>query len=266
MKEGDKTKVKRAGVSSIWRRLGLVFGQPWIGPTIYDKTTARGRKLIGTDKDQEALEAFAAFFDKRAVMGRIIRRRNSTAIFDLIRLSEKYGPARQYLNNLADQIAAEIEAQKAGDEDISDWCTIVRHQGQFDKAWELYNKLLQDQPSGCSTAGKLANVVYPRLISEKRYKEALETAQENARWAIEELEPVTRHAEEQARLLTYWLPSVFEAFEVLLANNETALSEALEKWALQIKPNQAVYEGLIKAAQRADHSDVADRLSLAKNS
>jgi len=242
----------------------LVFGQQWVPSTAHDQVVAKGRKLAAQGDFAGALEAFTAFYSKRTLMGRIIRRRNATVVFDLIKLAEVHEPAGLALSNLAGEIETEIVAQTAGDEDISDWCTLVRHLEKFDHAWELYNKLLKN-PSEAAAAAKLANVVYARLIGEKRYEEALPTARENARWAIDEVAPEVTVAGEQAQLFTYWLPSAYEAYEVLLACDENKLCAELETWALKITPRERVLEGLLAAAERADKAEAVQKLKQSKN-
>ena len=208
-----------------------------------------------------ALDGFLAFYNKRKLMGGLIRRRNATVVFDLLKLGDVYPPAKEAIISIACEIEGEISGQTAADEDISDWCTIIRHQGQFDRAWALYNQLLA---GGAASASKLSGVVYGQLIAERRYKEALNTAQENARWTLEEVDPSPKATAEKAQLFTYWLPSVYEAFEVLLAADEKEWCASLEKWALRIAPQPSIYDGLIRAAQRAEHGDVAERLTQAK--
>lgn len=235
--------------------------ESWLPRTSFDQSVIRGRKLAASGDQAGALEAFLAFYNRRAAIGQLIRRRNATVVFDLLKLGDSYQPAKDAITSIANEIEGEISRQLAGDEDISDWCTIIRHLGQFDRAWALYNKMLDQK---ATSAAKLACVVYAQLTAEKRYPEALDTALENARWTLEEVDPKPKTTEDQAQLFTYWLPSVYEAFEVLLAANDKQSCDALEQWAMSIAPHPSIYDGLIKAAQRAEHTDVAERLILAK--
>jgi tetratricopeptide (TPR) repeat protein len=227
-----------------------------------DQSVIRGRKLMEKGDQAQALEAFMTFYSRRLMVGHLIRRRNSNVVFDLLKLADAYPPAAQAVAMIADQIAGEIRGHLAGDEDISDWCTIIRHLGQFDRAWDLYNELLTKDKV---TAAKLSGVVYAQLITEKRYNEALDTALENTRWTLDEVEPQPKNADDQTQLFSYWLPAIYEAFEVLLACGEKEQSAALEQWAMSITPQASIYDGLIKAAQRAGKTEVAERLILAKS-
>ncbi len=221
----------------------------------------RGRRFVQAGDQAQALQAFMEFYSRRSALGHLIRRRNSNVVFDLLNLADSYPPARDAVVDLALVMEGEIRGQLATDEDISDWCTIVRHLGDFDRAWELYNQLVaKNDPR----AGKLTGVVYARLIADRRFSEALATALENTRWTLEEVDPRPKTTDAQTQLFSYWLPAVYEAFEVLLACGAKQECCDLENWAMKITPQPSIYDGLIKAAEKAGNTEVAERLSAAK--
>ena len=246
----------------MWHSLKSILRQPFILTSTQDPSVLAGRKHLKVGNHAGALTAFLNFYQRRAIVGLLIRRRNSNVVFDLLKLSDIYAPAKDAIVALASEIELEIRQQTASNEDISDWCTIIRHLGDFDRAWSLYNTLLEQK---CENAPKLTAVVYGKLIAEQRYVEALPTAIENALWTLEEVDPAPKNNSDQVQLFTYWLPSVYEAFEVLQAANENELCKSLEQWAMTIPPQPVVYDGLINAALRANHQDVADRLSIEKS-
>jgi len=51
---------------------------------------------------------------------------------------------------------------------------------------------------------------------------------------------------------------------VLLACGDKEWCNSLEQWAISVDPKPSIYDGLIKAAQRAEDQAVAERLTLAK--
>jgi len=260
--ESDKAQNPIAKLASLIRRLlDPSWREEFAGIAAQDKSVVLGRKQAARGEQAAALTSFMAFYGHRSSMGHLIRRRNSHVIFDLLKLSDTFEPAKTTIITISHEIEVDIRAQTASEEDVSDWCTIVRHLGQFDRAWELYNSLINER---ADIAEKLTAVIYGQLVGQKRYKEALATALENARWTLEEVNPKPKNTDEKAQLFTYWLPSVYEAYEVLQAMEEKEWCTSLEKWALSIGPQPAIYDGLIKAALRAEKSETAERLAEAK--
>ncbi len=263
MTESEKPNqiAKTGGVAPGWGSLGSWLQQAFAPRGGQDPDVTKGRKLAKAGDYSQALSSFMQFYARRKSIGHLIRRRNANAVFDLLSLADIYPPAKEAAVGLAQSIEDEIAAQQASDEDISDWCTIIRHLGELDRAWQLYNALLAKNDT---RAGKLAGVVYAQLIAEKRFAEARETAMENARWTIEEVDPQPKNMADQTQLFSYWLPAVYEAFEVLLACNDKEQSSDLEKWAMKITPQASIYDGLIRAAEKAGSSETAARLAEAR--
>lgn len=102
---------------------------------------------------------------------------------------------------------------------------------------------------------------FSRLVVERKYKEAHDTAVSEAKLVPEELDYVRNN-----KLVPYdkrhiYLRRALEYYEVLLATKETALAMTLEAEMWKTLPEKACLEKMLEVSKRAGNSEAVNRLN-----
>lgn len=102
---------------------------------------------------------------------------------------------------------------------------------------------------------------FSKLVAQKQYREAHDTAVVEAKLVPEELEYVRGN-----KLVPYdkrhiYLRRALEYYEVLLATKEDALAQQLEKEIFKTLPETACLERMLEVSNRVNNSNANSRLN-----
>lgn len=102
---------------------------------------------------------------------------------------------------------------------------------------------------------------FSKLVVERKYKEAHDTAVSEAKLVPEELDYVRNN-----KLVPYdkrhiYLRRALEYYEVLLATKETSLAMTLETEMWKTLPEKACLEKMLEVSKRVGNTEAANRLN-----
>ncbi|OPZ80558.1 MAG: hypothetical protein BWY75_03772 [bacterium ADurb.Bin425] len=105
---------------------------------------------------------------------------------------------------------------------------------------------------------------FSKLVAQRKYKEAHDTAVAESKLVAEELEYVRGN-----KLVPYdkryiYLRRPFEYYEVLLATKEDALAESIEQEVFRTLPEKSCFDYMLEVSKRAGNSAAAKRLAILK--
>ncbi|HND07048.1 MAG TPA: hypothetical protein PL012_15280 [Candidatus Obscuribacter sp.] len=106
---------------------------------------------------------------------------------------------------------------------------------------------------------------FSKLVIQRRYKEAHDTAVAEAKLVPEELEYVRGNKLVPNDKRYIYLRRPFEYYEVLLATKETQLAQLLEKEIFETLPEKTCVERMLEVSTRVNDADAIKRLSILKN-